>query len=217
MSNLKEPEVMQLLKPYGVKFPLYAFVHTLDEVLKAAVQIGFPLVMKIVSAEIIHKTDVGGVRLNLQDQAAVQDAYLRIFEEVASRHPQASIEGMLLLQEASDGPEVIVGITQDKSFGPVLMFGLGGVFAEVLRDVSFRVIPIRKTDAEDMIAEVRGTVILDSWRGRNAADKEALVELLLSLSRFAVDHPEVKDLDLNPVRVYEKGVIALDAKAVMAE
>jgi acetyl-CoA synthetase (ADP-forming) len=214
MRNLTEPETINLLKHYNISYPRHGFAQTKEEAIEVSGHLKFPLVLKIVSPEIPHKTDVGGIRIGLSSAEEVTQAYQEIVDKVGEEHPEAEILGVLVAEQASAGPEVIAGITQDVSFGSIVMLGLGGIFTELLHDVSFRVVPIKEADAWDMIRTLRGSSILDSWRGQPPADKKALVDLLVTLSRFAENQPDVEELDLNPIRVYEQGLLVLDAKGV---
>jgi len=172
-------------------------------------------VLKIVSPDVTHKSDIGGVKIGLEDEAAVRAAYDDIVAAVKERQPKARIEGVAVQAMARSGTEVIVGMSKDPQFGPVLMFGLGGIFVEVLKDVAFRIVPLEERDAREMIDEIKGRAILDGVRGGEPADIEALAGLLLQLSAFAEANPQVEELDLNPVFAYRDGCIAVDARIVV--
>ncbi|MSQ42433.1 MAG: CoA-binding protein, partial [Dehalococcoidia bacterium] len=163
------------------------------------------------------KSDVGGVALGLQNAAAVRRARREMLARVAAAAPQARIEGVSVQQMAAAGTEVIIGATTDPQFGPVMMFGLGGVFVEVLKDVAFRIVPLEPRDAAQIVREIRGLPILQGVRGQPAADLPALERLVLAVSRFVAAHPEVAELDLNPVFAYPQGAVAVDARIVLAE
>ncbi len=214
VAPVLEPEGIVLIEEYGIPYPEHGLAESAEEAVSIADRVGYPVVLKVVSPDVIHKSDAGGVALGLDSAAAVRDAYDRIIAAVARSVPAADVRGMLVCREAGAGTEVIVGGTQDEMFGPTLMFGLGGVFAEVLRDVSFRVVPVSRFDAEQLVREVRGFPLLAGARGEPPRDVAALVDLLLAVSRMMTEHPGVIELDLNPVRVYTRGLLALDVRLI---
>ena len=169
--------------------------------------LGYPVVLKIVSPDVVHKTDSGGVKLNLRNDEDVREAY----RDILSRFKNEKIIGVSVQKMAPAGIEAIVGVTRDESFGPVLMFGLGGIFAEVLKDVTFRVLPITEDSSTEMIEEIKGYSLLKGYRGQSV-DIPALKELLLKVSNLAIMHPEIRELDLNPVLLYPSGYLAVDAR-----
>ena len=207
-----EPEAARLLSEYGIPYPEHGVAHSADEAVQLAESLGYPVVLKAVSLDVVHKSDVGGVAVGLEDASEVRTAYERMVDQVQAAVPKAQIEGVLVCKQAAEGLEVIVGALDDHTFGPTVMFGLGGVFTEVLKDTTFRVAPLERSDAEEMIEEIQGYPLLSGARGQAAHDLNAVADLLLSVSRMIVDHPEIKELDLNPVRVYEQGVLVLDAR-----
>ncbi|HET7853973.1 MAG TPA: acetate--CoA ligase family protein [Candidatus Methylomirabilis sp.] len=211
--NLLEPEAYELLAAYGVSVPQHRVVTSAEEAEAAAGEVGYPVVAKIVSPDILHKTEVGGVLLNLNDAAAVRAAYRHIVER--SRQAKATLKGILISRMAPPGTEVIAGLTQDAQFGPVVMFGLGGVFVEVYRDVSFRLVPLTEPDAVAMIREIKAFPILQGIRGGRSADLTALADLLLTVSRMGQENPEIAEMDLNPIIVYEKGLSVVDARVLL--
>jgi acyl-CoA synthetase (NDP forming) len=178
--------------------------------------VGYPVVLKVVSPEVIHKSDVGGVVTGIADAAGLEHAYKEILDSVQEHLPEAQVRGMLVCRQAPEGLEVIVGALRDLMFGPSLMFGLGGIFAEALKDVTFRIIPLQRVDAEEMITEIRGYPLLAGARGQEGYDVEALVELLLAVSRLVSERPEIEELDLNPIRLYKQGLEALDVRMMLA-
>jgi acyl-CoA synthetase (NDP forming) len=209
---LTEPEAIGLLAGKGVPYPEHAFVPSAQEAAAAAEGLGFPVVLKVVSPEAVHKSDLGGVEVNLADGPAVAEAFQRIVDNVRAKIPEAAIEGVLVCQQAPAGVEVIVGATRDPVFGPTVMCGLGGIFTEILKDVSFRVAPFGLLDAEEMIQELKGYPVLTGARGGPPADLEALAGLLVSVADLVDQREDILELDLNPVRVYERGLLALDAR-----
>ena len=215
-SVLTEIESKQVLAAAGIPVAEATLAASADDAAKAAAKAGFQVVLKIVSPDVTHKSDVGGVKIGLKDEAAVRTAYDDIIAAVSDRQPKARIEGVAVQAMARPGTEVIVGMSKDPQFGPVLMFGLGGIFVEVLKDVSFRIVPLEERDAREMIDEIKGRAILDGVRGGEPADIGALAGLLLKLSAFAEANPQVEELDLNPVFAYKDGCIAVDARIVVS-
>jgi len=212
---LNEVEAKQLLEQAGVPVSPARLARTKDEAAKMADEIGYPAVLKIVSPQITHKSEVGGVELNLASRDEVAGAFERIVASVKQHAPNATVEGVAVQRMEQPGIEVIVGMTKDPQFGPVMMFGLGGVLVEVLKDVAFRVVPIEERDARQMIEEIKGYPVLEGYRGHDPADIGKLRELLLQVSRFIEEHPDVEELDLNPVFAYKDGAIAVDARIVI--
>jgi len=171
--------------------------------------------LKIVSPDIIHKSDVGGVVVNLKDERDVHNAYNQILENVKKQNPEAKIIGMLVQEMAPPSTEVIVGAIKDPQFGPSVMFGLGGIFVEVLKDVTFRVAPITRDEACEMISEVKAYPLLKGYRNTPPVDIGAIAEILLNTSKLVTDYQEIKELDLNPILVYEKGAKTVDARIIL--
>lgn len=207
-------EAAELLSLYGIPMVRGIPVRGEEEAIEAAKGLGFPVAMKVISRQISHKSDVGGVQLNLRSDRGVAEAYRDMTERIRRAYPEADIEGVLVQQMATGGREMILGGRRDEQFGPVVMVGLGGVFVEIFGDISLRVAPITRRDAEDMIHELRGVAIFEGARGGKPSDIEAVMEVLLRLSQLLCDLPGIRDIDINPVRVfYEKeGCLALDAR-----
>jgi len=214
---LFEHEAKELCGLYGLPVTKGKAARSEGEGVEEAKKIGFPVVLKIISPQILHKSDVGGVVLNVQDEQGVREAYRRIMSNVKAKQPDATIEGIFIQEMAPSSTEVIVGATKDPAFGLTIMFGLGGIFVEVLKDVSFRLVPITKLDAEEMIHEIRSYKILEGARGMPKADESALVDILLNTSKMLMDRPEIKELDMNPVLIYEKGAKIVDARIILEE
>ena len=212
---LFEHEAKSLCSLYGLPVTRFVVSKTEDEAVDAAREIGFPVVLKIVSLQVLHKSDAGGVLIDIGDEDGVRAGYNRILENVRAKVPDAEITGILVQEMAPSSTEVIVGSTKDPTFGPTIMFGLGGIFVEILRDVAFRLAPITQADAEEMIREIRSYKILEGARGMPRADQEAIAEILLNTSRMLVECPEIKELDMNPVLVYEKGAKIVDARIIL--
>jgi acyl-CoA synthetase (NDP forming) len=200
---------------YGIPVTAFMIAKTEEEALKLAEDIGYPVVLKIISPDIIHKSDVGGVVINLKTPEEVKEAYRKILTKAKKHKADAEITGILIQEMAPKSTEVIVGATKDPQFGPALMFGLGGVFVEILEDVTFRIAPITEKDAIEMITEVKAYPLLKGYRGQPPADIGAITSILLNTSRLVVDYPEIKELDLNPIMVYEKGAKTVDARIIL--
>ena len=213
---LTEVESKQLLEEAGIPTARARLATSRDAAVQAARDIGFPVVLKVVSPQITHKTDVGGVKLDLKSPEEVAAAFDEIMAAARRAAPDAAIDGVSVQQMARPGIEVIVGVSTDPQVGPVIMFGLGGVLVEVLKDVSFRIIPIAPRDARQMIREIKGFPLLEGYRGQDPADLAALESLLLRVSEFVEQQPEVSELDLNPVFAYKDGALAVDARIVLS-
>ena len=214
---LTEIESKQFLAQAGLAVAEARLARTKREAISMAKELGFPVVLKIASPDISHKSDVGGIKLGLRNAAEVGRAYREIMDSVKGKEPQAAIYGVSVQKMAQPGIEVIMGMTKDAQFGPVLMFGLGGVFVEVLKDVSFRIVPITRRDARQMIEEIKGYPVLKGYRGQEPANIPALEDMLLTLSRFVESRPEIKELDLNPILAYSDGAVAVDARIILEQ
>jgi len=214
-KNLTETEAKAVCMDYGIPVTRSELAENEEEALKLAEKIGFPVVLKIVSPDIIHKSDVGGVIVNLKNAKEVGNAYKQILSNVKKHDANAKIVGMLVQEMAPASTEVIVGSIKDPQFGPALMFGLGGVFVEVLKDVTFRIAPVNQEEAHEMIEEVKAYPLLKGYRGSPPADINAIVKIILATSKLVMEHEEIKELDLNPIMVYEKGAKAVDARIIL--
>jgi acyl-CoA synthetase (NDP forming) len=217
IRKLPELETLQVFQAYGIPAAPAALAKTVEEAIALADGLKFPVVLKVVSSEIIHKTDVGGVRVGLNGAAEVKSAFTEIAANVHRLAPQATIQGLLVQRMLRGGRELIAGVVRDPSFGPLVMFGLGGVLVEVLRDVIFRVAPIGSRDAEDMLAGLRGTRMLDAVRGSQPVDRRAIEDVLLRLSRLAIDFPDIEEIDVNPLLASEHGAIAADGRILLTQ
>jgi acyl-CoA synthetase (NDP forming) len=211
---LGHDEIVRLLTVYGLPTPAEVVVHSPEEAADAARRIGNPVALKLISRTIVHKSDVGGVRLNLRAPEAAADAYRAMVEELTSRGLAEQIDGAIVQEMASAGTECLVGVVTDPTFGPLIAFGLGGVAAEVIGDVSFRLHPLTNLDADELIAASRASRLMAGFRGAPPADVPALRDLLLRLSRLVDDLPELAELDFNPVIVREAGhgALVVDAR-----
>jgi acetyl coenzyme A synthetase (ADP forming)-like protein len=211
-THLEQSEALALCAAYGIPVAAARVAHSAGEAASAAAAVGFPVVMKVVSPDIIHKSDVGGVVLGIDDEAGVIDAHAAMMRDVGARAPNATIDGALVQHMIAGGLETIVGVSRDRVFGPLLMFGLGGIYVEALRDVVFRVAPVGALDAHDMVDGIRGAAILAGMRGRAGVDRAALADVLGRVSQLATDFAEIEELDLNPLLAFEAGVVAVDAR-----
>ena len=215
--ELGEQEAREVISAYGFKVPRSVLAATQREAVQAARDIGLPVVMKISSPDILHKSDVGGVKVGLASESEVETAFTAIIESARRKMPNADISGVLVQEMIKGGRETILGMTRDAQFGPMIMFGLGGIYVEVLKDVSFRIAPLTRNDAEEMVNEIRSVKLLRGVRGQPPADFDALVEGLLRLSQLVVDFPEIVEMDLNPLAVFAKGggAVAMDARLAL--
>lgn len=213
-SVLGEAETRPVLAAYGIPVVKGGMAASPEEAARLAADLGFPVVMKIVSPQILHKSDLGGIRLNLQDAQAVKTAYERMFSEIHTKMPEAKLEGVLIEPMAPQGREVIVGLKRDKGFGPVVMFGLGGIYVELFKDVSFRVAPVSAQEAREMILETQAGKLLTGYRGAPKADLDAVVACIQRLGQLALDFPEIEEAEVNPLLVFEegRGALALDGR-----
>jgi acyl-CoA synthetase (NDP forming) len=211
-------EARPLLAAYGLATPAEALATSPHDAASFAARIGFPVAMKLISPDILHKTEAGGVILNVESEAAASAAFSTLVERAHDSYPGARIRGVQIQQMITGGQEVIVGIKRDPIFGPLVMFGLGGIYVEVLADVSFRLAPLTAADAEEMIDEVRSAKLLAGVRGVPAADRVALIDAIVRIGRLAADHPEIAELDVNPLLVLPngQGAIAVDARIILS-
>lgn len=217
LTVLPEYASREILAAYGFRFPATRPVVSEEEAAHAAGEIGYPVVLKVVSPDVSHKTDVGGVLLNLRDAPAVREGYRSMTVDVGRRAVGARIEGFEVEAQIDGGKEVLIGLQRDPGFGPVIVFGLGGIYVEVLRDVTFRLAPLRALSARHMIESVKAFPLLRGVRGEPPSDLDALSEAIERVSQLAVDLPEVAELDINPliVRARGEGVVAVDARVVL--
>ncbi len=204
-SNLLEDEGYEVLKAYGFPVPKSILVNDENGAIYAANKIEYPVVMKISSKDVIHKSDSGGVKVNLKNDKEVKDAFNSIISNIKSRHPDADIKGILVQEMIPQSREVILGAKQDKLFGPLVLFGLGGIYVEILKDVVFRLAPISEPDAKNMIESIKTIGLLKGARGEKPSDIQSIVDCLLRLSHLIIDFPEISEFDINPLLVLEEG------------
>ncbi len=214
---LTEVEAKDLLNEAGISVVDTKLATSRDEAVALSGELGFPVVLKIASSDVVHKSDAGGVKLGLETADQVGKAYDEIMASIGKAFPKATIQGISVQGMARTGVEVIVGMSKDAQFGPVLMFGLGGILVEILKDVSFRIVPLAKRDAAEMIHEIKGYPLLEGYRGSEPVDIANLEAMVLKVSEFVDKNPDIKELDLNPVFAYGDGAIAVDARVVLED
>jgi acetyltransferase len=217
--KLNEMEARQVVAAYGLPLPQSQLAFTADQAAQFAAEIGYPVVMKIISPDILHKSDMGGVVVGIQNEKEVREAYQDILIRARRYMPDADIWGVAVQEMVEQGKEIILGVTQDPTFGHMVMFGLGGIYVEVLKDVQFGIAPITPTQAREMITNLRSYPLLAGVRGEEASDMDAMADCLLRVSQMVTDLPQIVELDINPLFVYEagKGVMAVDARIVISE
>jgi acetyl coenzyme A synthetase (ADP forming)-like protein len=212
-----DAEARTILTAYGMQIPASKLAATSEEAVQHANQMGYPVVLKVASPDILHKTDVGGVKVGLQNPEAVRDAFELITYRAQRYLPEARLWGCLVQKMVPPGLEILIGMNRDPQFGPLVTFGLGGIYVEILKDVAFRVAPFSRQEAEDMLGEIRTHALLDGVRGQPPVDKDALIDALLRVGQLVLDFPEIAELDINPFIIYEKdqGGIAIDMRLVL--
>jgi acyl-CoA synthetase (NDP forming) len=212
---LTEVESKELLRKAGIPVVEAKLARSKKEAIAIGREMGFPIVLKISSTDVVHKSDSGGVRLGLANASQVGKAYGEIMASIKQAYPDARIDGVSVQRMAPPGVEVIVGMSKDAQFGPVLMFGLGGILVEVLKDVSFRIVPVTERDAREIIKEIKGYPVLQGYRGQKPASIPALEQLIVKVSQFVEKNPQVKELDLNPIFAYPDKAVAVDARIIL--
>ncbi|HIK00417.1 TPA: acetate--CoA ligase family protein [archaeon] len=211
---LTEVEAKQVLDSYGIPTTKGILVNKKEDAIKAAQKIGFPVVMKVVSPEIVHKTEAKAVAVGLKTVEEVAQAFETLQKNARAYKKGAKIHGVLI-QEMASGKEVIIGAIKDVQFGPTVMFGIGGVLVEIMKDVTFRVAPISKLDAQEMLHELKGYKILQGVRGQKPINESAILNILLKVSQLVSENPQIKELDINPLFVNEKEAKAADARIIL--
>jgi len=214
-SIFTEFESKRILKQAGILVGETKLAKTSKEAVSLSQKMGFPVVLKIVSPDVVHKSDSGGVKLSINSAAEVKKAYDEILKKVRKQFPYAVVHGVSVQKMLQPATEVIVGTSKDPQFGPVIMFGLGGIFVELLKDISFRVIPVEQRDAQEMIQEIKGYPLLQGYRGKEPASIPALVEIILKISKLIEENPQIKELELNPILAYRNKAIAVDARIIL--
>ena len=216
-QTIGDAEARDIMQAYGIRIPASELATTADEAVDFAEQIGYPVVMKVASPDILHKTDIGGVKLGISDATEVRDAFDLLVYRATRYMPDAEIWGCLVQEMVRGGKEVIVGMNCDPQFGPLMMFGLGGIYVEALKDVAFRIAPFSRMEAEEMITEIRSYSLLRGVRGEPPSDTKAIVDTLLRLSQLVTDFPDIMEMDINPLMVFEagRGVVGVDMRLVL--
>jgi len=214
MESLNFLESKKLLEKYKIPFVKTKLCTSKKEALDFAKRIGFPVALKISSPEILHKTDVGGVKLGIETETDLGKAWDEIQKVVKQKIPKVKLEG-ILVQEIVFGREIALGMKRDAIFGPVLMFGLGGIFVEILKDVVFRVAPLNKKEAKNMITQIKGFEILKEFRGQEKVNLEKLTEIIIKVSKLSLLEKDLKEIDLNPIMANEKGAYVIDARFLL--
>ena len=215
---LGDAEARDIMSAYGIRIPRSDLAKTPAEAVEMARSIGYPVVMKIASPDILHKSDIGGVRVNVRDDDQVRDTFDILVYRAQRFMPDAQIWGVLVQEMVSKGHEVIIGVNRDPQFGPLLMFGLGGIYVEVLKDVTFRVPPISEQEAREMISEIRSYQLLRGVRGQKPSDLDAITDCLLRVAQLVTDFPEIAEMDINPLMVNEagQGAVAVDMRFILS-
>lgn len=213
MKYLTEFAARSILSKYGLALPRAHLMQTGDEAAAFIKEIGFPIVLKLMSPDILHKSDAGCVKI-VRGSGALKSAFSELLANARKYKADAKIEG-ILLEEYISGTELIIGAKRDAQFGPVILFGLGGIFVEAMHDVSIRLVPIQRKDAGEMIREIKGHRMLMGYRGKNPANIKAIEDALLALSKMIAEHPEIQEMDINPLFASEKGVVVGDARIAL--
>ncbi len=215
--SIGDAEAREILQAYGLQIPASKLASNAEQAVQIATELGYPVVLKVASPDILHKTDVGGVKVGLQDAEAVRDAFDLITYRSQRYLPEARLWGCLVQKMVPQGLEILIGMNRDPQFGPLVTFGLGGIYVETLKDVAFRIAPFSRQEAEDMIKEIKAHALLDGVRGESPADKHALLEAILRIGQMVQDFPEIAELDINPFMLYRdgQGGIAIDMRLIL--
>jgi len=216
IEMIPEAEGYRLLEDYAIPVPQYAIAHNREEAISIADTIGYPVVMKVISPQIVHKSDAGGVVMRIQSEEEAASAYASIIENVTKFRDDAEITGIIVEKEQPHGLELIIGGMRDPAFGNVLTFGTGGILVELLQDVAFRILPVSKDEIREMVKQFRGYKLISGYRGRPPLDEEALYEILFHAAQMMEENPQISEFDINPLFLYEKGAVAVDARIITA-
>jgi len=208
-------ESLAMVKLFGIDVPDYALVKTAEEAVEISKEIGFPLVLKIASQDVLHKSDVGGVVINLKNVEEVERNYNKVLDNLKRIAPDARIGGVLIQKQLPEATHLIVGGVYDEQFGPAVMFGLGGIFVELFKDVSFRIAPVTETEALEMIKEIKAYPVLSGYRGSKKLDIEQVTKTIVNISELITNISIIKEVELNPLFAYEKSVKAVDARVIL--
>jgi acetyl-CoA synthetase (ADP-forming) len=208
-------EALDIIKSSGISTPDYALVNTVEEAINTSKAIGFPVVLKIASTDALHKSDINGVAIGIKSELEVEKSYNEIIHNLKKSVPGACISGVLVQKQAPEAAHVIIGGIRDVQFGPAVMFGLGGIFVEVFKDVTFRIAPVTETEALEMVKEIKGYSILSGYRGAKILDIQQLSKAIVTISELISNIDEIQEVELNPLLVYEQGVTAVDARLIL--
>jgi acetyl-CoA synthetase (ADP-forming) len=214
-KSLLEPEAKVLLSAFDIPVPKYVFVKSAGDGIEAANNMGYPVVLKVVSRDILHKTEAGGVMTGIRDAGGIQDSFNEMIFEISDHYPTAVVEGFLIEKMVDKGVEVIVGGVRDAQFGPAVMFGIGGVTVELLKDVCFRLAPVTKEECLDMIKEIRAYPLLTGYRGSEPCDVDAITDVIVKVGNIMSEMNEINEMEINPLIVYPEGSMAVDARIVL--
>ena len=214
MKALNFSETKKILSEYDVPFCQMILTKSKNEAIVFAEKVGYPVVLKVSSPEILHKTEIGGIKTNILDKKTLEKTWNKILAEVKKKKPLAEIEG-ILVQKQIKGREIVIGMKRDHQFGPVLMFGLGGIFTEVLEDVAFKIAPVSESDAIKMIKEIKGYKVLTNFRGQKPVNLKAIVKIIISLSNLSLEREEIKEIDLNPIIANENKALVVDTSFLL--
>jgi len=215
-KSLLEPEAKAVLKAWEIPVPEYVVVKDAEEAVSAAKNIGYPVVLKVISSDILHKTEAGGVKTGLKNPQDIQDAFNEMIFNISDRHMTVKIEGFFIERMADKGVEVIIGGIMDEQFGPAVMFGVGGVMVELLKDVSFRLAPVTKEECLEMIKEIKAYPLLAGYRGSEPCDIDAIADVIIKIGSIMSEMDDIKEMEINPLIVYPKGTMAVDARVALA-
>ncbi len=208
-------EALAMVKLFGIDVPDYAFVKSAEEAVEVSKEIGFPIVLKIASQDLLHKSDIGGVVVNLKNVEEVERNYNKVLDSLKRIVPDARIGGVLIQKQLQETTHLIVGGVHDEQFGPAVMFGLGGVFVELFKDVSFRIAPVTVTEAMEMVKEIKAYPVLSGYRGSKKLDIEQVTKTIVNISELITNISTIKEVELNPLFAYEKSVKAVDARIIL--
>ncbi len=213
-SILNYEESREIMKIAGIPLNEMKIAKNRDEAIFEANNIGYPIVLKIISKEVLHKSDAGGVKIGIKSDAELKEAYEEMMKNIKQHYPNAIIEGVSI-EEMVEGVELLIGTNTDSQFGKMIALGIGGIFVEIYKDISFRLIPITKEDVKEMINEIKGKKLLDGYRGMPIVDKEKLISLTLKVSQIIEENPSIKEMDLNPIVATNEGLKAIDARIIL--
>ena len=214
-KSLLEPEALGVLKAWEIPVPECVVVKDVEEAVSAAKNIGYPVVLKVISPDILHKTEAGGVKTGLKNEQEIVDSFNEMIFDISDHHPTAKIEGFLIEKMADKGVEVIVGGIRDAQFGPAVMFGVGGVMVELLNDVSFRLAPVTKKECLEMIKEIKAYPLLTGYRGSEPCDIDAIADVIIKIGNIMSEMDDIKEMEMNPLITYPDKVIAVDARVIL--